>query len=299
MEKPAIPLRYSPLQEMSKPLLELRYCVDQTAPAVSLHVHDFYEFYVFVCGDLDRYVIGQKNYKLEPGDILVIPPMVQHHPVFTRGGGQPYVRYFFWVQKAYLDSLRTSADADYFLRCCFEQDESLIHPPELQRRRILRTLEIAWDEITVQQICNDLYLQSHCLRFIADVNNIILSAGGQLRNTGNRLGDRMGRILAYIHDNYDKDLTLLSTAAHFGVSVSTIENLFNRTIGKPFYSYVTEYRITTAKALILDGLPLSEVSLRCGFSDYSNFFKVFTKRAGCSPSAFGAADHPPEAGRDF
>lgn len=289
MVKSADPLRFSPSQEMSRPLLELRYCMDQTAPRVSLHAHVFYEFYIFVGGDLDRYVIGQKNYQLEPGDILVIPPMVLHHPVFRQNSSQPYRRYFFWVSREYIESLEHYPMSDYFLRCCAEQDEFLIHPSELQRRQILKLLENSWDDITTQQICNDLYLQANCLRFIAKANNFIMSGGGQLKSISNQRNDMMEEVLAYIHDNFSGKLTLLSTAARFHVSMSTLENMFNQIIGKPFYSYVIEYRIITAQAMILDGVPLQEASRACGYPDYSNFFKVFSKRVGCSPSDFRRA----------
>lgn len=291
----ADPLSFSPSQEMSNPLLELRYCMDPSSPHVPLHAHMFYEFYVFVRGDLERYVVGQKNYNLVPGDVLVIPPMVLHRPFFRRNNEQNYHRYYFWVTKEHMELLSSFSQSNYFLRCCSEQDEFLIHPPELLRRRILKLLKTAWEEVTTQQICNDLYLQAHFFRFIADINNSIRFSDGQLKDTSNQHNDLMEKILAHIHDNYSEELSLHSVADRFHVSISTIENMFNRITGKPFYNYVTEYRIITAQAMILDGMPLQQVSRECGYLSYSNFYKVFVKRVGCNPSNFRQSSHPPFA----
>ena len=38
--------------------------------------------------------------------------------------------------------------------------------------------------------------------------------------------------------------------------------------------------------MITEAIPLNEVAYRCGFNDYSNFLRVFSKMAGMSPSAF-------------
>lgn len=282
-------LRFSPEQEMSHPLLELRYCEDERPPQVSLHAHLFYEFFIFVGGPVDRYLVAQKSYDLMPGDILIIPPMALHHPIFSRSrsADQTYRRYYFWVTREYLRSIEQLPEANMMLECCKKHHEYLIHPPELLRRRFLKQLETAWNETYSAQICADLYLQAHCLRFFAALNNYLHSTGGQLSSQSHKHNDIMEEIMAYIHDNFDKKLTLQSTALLFHVSISTIEMIFNQTLGKSFYQYVTEYRIATAQALILDGLPLQEVSRRCGYADYSNFYKAFAKHVGCSPSAFG------------
>ena len=45
-------------------------------------------------------------------------------------------------------------------------------------------------------------------------------------------------------------------------------------------------RVQMAKAMINEAIPLNEVAYQCGFNDYSNFLRVFSKMSGMSPSAF-------------
>ena len=58
---------------------ELFYYNDTTLKSVAAHVHDYYEFYFFLEGDVE-YHMADKSYLLEYGDCLLIPPGVPHFP---------------------------------------------------------------------------------------------------------------------------------------------------------------------------------------------------------------------------
>ena len=83
------PVAYSPSQEMTRKNLEIRYCLDEQSPYVEFHAHPFYEIYYYLEGPMERYVVGGKSYRMGPGDILMIPPGVAHHPIFS-GENKPY-----------------------------------------------------------------------------------------------------------------------------------------------------------------------------------------------------------------
>jgi len=44
--------------------------------------------------------------------------------------------------------------------------------------------------------------------------------------------------------------------------------------------------LLVASTLLAEGIGVSEVCDRCGFSDYSNFLKAFTKSVGISPKKY-------------
>ncbi len=88
-------------------------------------------------------------------------------------------------------------------------------------------------------------------------------------------------------------------AAALGVSASHMSRTFRRATGDTYEHYLMVKRIELAKRLLLDPLHnVSEVALRCGFSDPSYFARVFRRIAGCSPSEYchNPLRPPPEGG---
>lgn len=55
-----------------------------------------------------------------------------------------------------------------------------------------------------------------------------------------------------------------------------------RTINK----YITAKRITISKSLLSQGYSVNEACEACGFNDYSNYLKAFTKAVGISPKKY-------------
>ena len=50
--------------------------------------------------------------------------------------------------------------------------------------------------------------------------------------------------------------------------------------------FAASWPFSIAKSLLAEGIGVSEVCERCGFSDYSNFLKAFTKSVGISPKKY-------------
>ena len=61
---------------------------------------------------------------------------------------------------------------------------------------------------------------------------------------------------------------------------------FREITGRTAISYVNEYRLTKARALLLTGeRSISEVAAECGFPDGNYFSRLFTKHFGETPYA--------------
>ena len=52
---------------------EIYYYNEPASEKVSIHSHDYYEFYFFLEGDVCM-KIGERSYLLKYGDIILIPP---------------------------------------------------------------------------------------------------------------------------------------------------------------------------------------------------------------------------------
>lgn len=82
---------------------EIYYYNDQKLPKVSLHSHDYYEFYFFLEGDISIQV-GKEIYPIKYGDILLVPPRIFHRPIF-HSQEIPYRRFVFWISQDYYQHL--------------------------------------------------------------------------------------------------------------------------------------------------------------------------------------------------
>lgn len=92
--------------------------------------------------------------------------------------------------------------------------------------------------------------------------------------------------MVYVDEHLTENITLKMVAAHFGVSVSTVTQLFQKYAQLTFHSYVTQRRMAMAEQLIAEGVPLEQVGKRIGFLDHSTFYRAFRQHFGKSPRQY-------------
>ncbi|MCB1327611.1 MAG: helix-turn-helix transcriptional regulator [Spirochaetales bacterium] len=83
------------------------------------------------------------------------------------------------------------------------------------------------------------------------------------------------------------DLTVRDLAAELQVSRHHLTQVLNETIGKNFFTFINEYRVTEARRLLeTTDLPVMAVGYRSGFNTRSAFNDVFRRAVGSSPGAY-------------
>ncbi len=286
MKRAIRPAAFDPQQEMSAPQIEIRYCLDEDSPAVDIHSHNHYELYLFCEGDLEWYMVGTKRYTLQRGDLLLIPPMVTHHPIF-REGARRYERYVLWCSRAYLAQLEeVDPDITGVFRLCREREEYLLRFPSPDLSQALESeLHNMWAETRGSERCRSTALRLSCMRLLVRLNRSV-SADTVVASDRGAESPLLDQVITYVHGHYGERLSLQDVARRFFVSPSTIEHLFSQKLGWSFYRYVTKRRVVEARNQIAAGVPIQDVSHNCGYPDYSNFYKAFTKETGLSPSQY-------------
>ena len=72
-----------------------------------------------------------------------------------------------------------------------------------------------------------------------------------------------------------------------GVSEREASRCFKKNIGQSPVEYLIAFRLNEAKKLLREsGLSVTEVSLRCGFSDSAYFGRVFRAAFGVTPRTY-------------
>ncbi len=91
----------------------------------------------------------------------------------------------------------------------------------------------------------------------------------------------------FIRRHYGENIKIDDIVSELHISKYHFIRLFSRIMGTTPYSYLTSYRINTAKILLRStDKSVAEIAAECGFSDTSNFITHFKKRIGESPSQY-------------
>ncbi|MCA1633046.1 MAG: AraC family transcriptional regulator [Acidobacteria bacterium] len=114
------------------------------------------------------------------------------------------------------------------------------------------------------------------------------ASGGDMRRfIGGLSGQRLRRVLAFIADNYERDLSLDDLAGEAGMSTFHFAREFKRATGTTPHQHLIKFRVEHAKALLAEGeMSLAEVGLRSGFSHQSHFSRLFRKLTGTTPQSY-------------
>ena len=98
----------------------------------------------------------------------------------------------------------------------------------------------------------------------------------------------MRRVSLFIEEHYTQDITPELLFSEFPYHPNYFGRMFKAHFGKPFRSYLNDYRIKCAMELLLsgDGISMHAVAARVGFSDYCYFSHVFKRHTGVSASEY-------------
>lgn len=98
------------------------------------------------------------------------------------------------------------------------------------------------------------------------------------------------RILAWIGEQYQRDLTLADGAAVLGMHPKAFARFFRRATGHSFLGYLGHVRIDRACDLLRDSdRRITDIALDVGFGTQASFNRLFLYQRGMTPSAYRQA----------
>jgi len=100
-------------------------------------------------------------------------------------------------------------------------------------------------------------------------------------------GWKMRRVIDFIEDNLEGDLSLQAMAAEVDISPLYLARAFKAAVGQSPHQYVLARRIERAKELLRNtDLPVVDVALSSGFSSQSHLSHWFIRQIGVSPAMY-------------
>lgn len=100
-------------------------------------------------------------------------------------------------------------------------------------------------------------------------------------------GWKMRRLVDFIEENLDGDLTLDAMAAEVEISPLYLARAFKAAVGQSPHQYVLTRRIERARELLRNtSMPVVDVAMAVGFSSQSHLSHWFLRQVGVSPAAY-------------
>ena len=100
-------------------------------------------------------------------------------------------------------------------------------------------------------------------------------------------GSKVGRLIDFIEENLDRDLSLEVLAAEVSLNSLYLPRAFKKVLGQTPHQYVLRRRIERARGLLSNtDMPIVDVALTTGFSSQSHLSNWFLRITGVSPASF-------------
>ncbi|WP_339237659.1 helix-turn-helix domain-containing protein [Paenibacillus sp. FSL R5-0517] len=95
------------------------------------------------------------------------------------------------------------------------------------------------------------------------------------------------KMIAMIHQDYDKDLTLEQCALKLHYNANYLSSVFRKETGCSFSEYLTKYRFNIAKKWLDESdLTVKDIAARLRYNNPQNFIRSFRKWEGITPGQY-------------
>ena len=233
-----------------------------------MHTHDFYEIYCFLSGNAKYFVEGN-IYNLKHGDILFIKKGEAHSLQVTSPA--PYERAIINFNAAAIVDAETHNVLSSFDKLPLGKGNRFPFSTFKDKHwmyyidKMISCENNDTKRLYLSVLINEMY---ECLSEVLTLRTE---------------QDDFTNIIAYLNSNITEALTLDSICEKFYISKSQLNRKFRRMTGSTVWEYITAKRLILAKDLLQHGEAPTKVSAKCGFNDYTSFFRAYKAKFSSSP----------------
>lgn len=242
-----------------------------------MHAHERFELFHFLSGNA-KYRVEGTEYTLNPHDTLLMRPFEVHRLVLL-DDSVPYERLVVHFSAETLGS--DEAVNNVLLRPFNER--------ELGRGNRYEATEFSGEgwpfhgdpAKLIERLGNDaeVFIASKVRSFLAET----LMPFAERDGTEMQFSAKISDVLDYINAHLYEELSVARICEDCFLSRSQLNRLFKYATGTSVWQYITTKRLLRAKMLIRSGERPTDVCERCGFSEYSSFYRAYKAKFGNAP----------------
>lgn len=235
---------------------------------VPAHSHAIFQWYCVLYGNVE-FSCNDQTHILTPDDSLLISPGIMRAPKYHNKS----IGYFYVLFENHQLNLE-------------DLQEKIVPIPNRLRTELTTLI----NEITRPGENTYEFVEALVTRILIELNRSAKSPN-QAENLSSlniqTQNELFSQIDAYLRRNLSKDINRKQLSEVFHISPSHVARIFRNTSGMTISQCLLRLRIERAKQLLLESsLPISEISLQVGYSNFSHFSKIFRELTGITPSDF-------------
>lgn len=197
-----------------------------------------------------------------------------------------YERITIHIKEDFFSSLSSSqTNLGKMLQSTEHGNYVIFDMPEKMMEDFIKKSHVLEKALRYEQYGDDLLSTSVLCDLLIQLNRLVLD-GYQSTAPDAFMPPLITELIAYIHENPKRDLSVETIANVFHHNGHYISRRFKEAMGISLQQYIIYTRLDTAKHYIAAGYPLMQVCFLSGFHDYSNFAKTFSKYLGISPKKY-------------
>ena len=244
-----------------------------------LHLHNEFELYVYVCGDVD-FIIGDQYITLSPGNVILARENTLHHPIVK--SSRNYERFYIMIPREVFSNFKYGTHPMDFLK----SDLAILTMEPDSYRVLLNLLNRISDACSQEDFRENYLIYAYLLEIFKLVNDNALNEGESGVFHQAQMPELVKKVLNYVDGHAGEVDCVNALAEHFFVNAAYLSRLFAQVTRISLKHYLVMRKIALAKKMLMKGHSVTEVAYNCGFSSSSHFISVFKKNTGQTPDKY-------------
>ncbi len=251
--------------------------------SISMHYHDWYEFFMLLSGSA-TYTVDGNRYALEPYDLIFTNNLELHYPEYNSDSPAERICVSFTPQ--FIPFVITEEYNPFSVLGRRKLGTANKIPAEIIRRigvheDLLRIGELCEKDTASSRMQIRLVFANALLKV---TDNLNAAAGADFHSHA-----LVSEVVKYIDAHIAEDLRHKTICDVFFISANHLQHIFREQTGYTLSDYIRLKRIIHVQSLIAGGVSATSAAAAAGFKDYTTFYRSFKAVTGTTPRKFSAA----------
>lgn len=251
------------------------YIENNIGVPVEKHWHRSIEILIPLYGSFMLWINGDKV-QVKAGKVYIINSQDIHEIQAIEG--EP-------IYKGYALQIKY----DYLKEAYYDIDKIYFQQPNLKVNKLIlsKIIEII-NFYESDRPYNSIRVKSHIqmLVFLL-LDNLSIKRTGYLEVRDSKYKERITRIIKYMENNYQEDLSIRIIADEFKLSEGYLSKLFKQSLGITVKEYLNRIRLWHAEEeLVGTDYPVIDIAISNGFPNVKSFNQLFKRKNLMNPAKF-------------